>query len=203
MFRRIIVMIRNLIKGIDLRSIAFYAALAILLAFISISLPYQVQVYIAIVAGFAVASLMLSTAILSRRREPLDLIFMAGIAFLFVGLYKSDLPTRATLENIRHLSLIISVTLTGIYVAARISRRGRTHPSFDPIQNLSRFLSVFSATLSSELCSCLHPTLILEAIGFTLLIPNQVRLGFILMMITLAYQLNLTYRSIFRTPIRR
>ncbi|MBS7626702.1 hypothetical protein KEJ51_06680, partial [Candidatus Bathyarchaeota archaeon] len=149
------------------------------------------------------ASLMLSTAILSRRRETLDLIFMAGIAFLFIGLYKSDLPTRATLENIRHLSLIISVILTGIYVAAKIPRRGKTYPSFNLIQNLGRFMSVFSATLSSELCSCLHPTLMLEAVGFALLIPNQVRLGFILMIITLAYQINLTYRSIFRTPIGR
>lgn len=115
--------------------------------------------------------------------------------FLIVGLLESDLPTRAVLENLRHFSLILSVTLTGLYVVLDILQSARTKLHVTSVKGLSSFFSVFGTTLSSELCSCLHPTLFFETLGIVAFLPNQVKLGFVIMMITLVYQIRLTYES--------
>jgi hypothetical protein len=186
---------RALRRAIRPEALAFYAvAIAAPLA-LSPLIPYQAQVRLSIAAGFAVTLLIPLSMILSHGLEPMDAIFISGVAFLIVALFKSDLPTRAVLENLRHLSLILSLALSALYVALRVLRSGRagTHPK--SMDSLARFLSVFSATLSSELCSCLHPTLFLEALGVAASLQSQVRLGFVIMMATLIYQARLTYGS--------
>ncbi len=125
----------------------------------------------------------------------MDAIFIGGVAFLIVALFKSDLPTRAVLENLRHFSLILSLALSALYVALRALRGGRAGSHPRSVGSLARFLSVFGTTLSSELCSCLHPTLFLGALGVAASLQNQVRLGFAMMMATLIYQARLTYGS--------
>ncbi len=137
--------------------------------------------------------LLLASMVLMRGFAKLDLIFVAGILFLVVGLLQSNLPTRAVLENVRHASLILSVVLTGLYVVLEILESTRLKFHVVSVKGLSTFFSVCEETISSELCSCLHPSLLLEALGVTVFIPNQVRVGFVLMMVTLASQIRSTY----------
>lgn len=189
---------RALRRAIRSRIIALYALSIAALSALSSLIPYQTQVHLSIAAGFAIALLIPLSMILSRGLEPLDAIFIAGVAFLIVALLKSDLPTRAVLENVRHFSLILSLGLSALYAALRILGAHRAGSDAKPMDALARFFSIFNATLSSELCSCLHPTLFLEALGVAASIQSQVRLGFIIMMATLIYQAQLThgaYRS--------
>ncbi|MEM3439987.1 MAG: hypothetical protein QXQ76_02000 [Candidatus Bathyarchaeia archaeon] len=186
---------RALRRAIRSRIIALYALSIAALSALSYLTPYQTQVHLSIVAGFAIALLIPLSMILSRGLEPLDAIFIAGVAFLIVALLKSDLPTRAVLESLRHFSLILSFGLSALYAALRILRSYRAGSATKSMDALARFFSIFNATLSSELCSCLHPTLFLEALGISASIQSQVRLGFIIMMATLLYQARLTHGS--------
>lgn len=154
------------------RILAFYGAIIIIFIIVSFLLPYQAQVYLSIAAGFAVAFLLPLSIVLSRGFKLLDIVFIIGVAFLSIALFKSDLPTRAVLENVRHFSLIMSVALTGLYVALEALRRTHIKSSVTSVKSFSSFFSVCSTTISSELCSCLHPVLFLEAMGIVAFIPN-------------------------------
>jgi|GEM_PF-1878363 len=177
------------------RALAFYAMAISMPSALSPLIPYEAQVKLAIAAGFAIAFLIPISAILSRGLRPLDAILFGGIALLALALFQSDLPTRATLENLRHLALILSLALSALY-AILIALGDRAGSPRRSAGDLSRFLSVFSATLSSELCSCLHPTLLLGALGVVASIEGQVKLGFVIMMATLAHQAKLTYGAL-------
>lgn len=185
----------SLLQALSPRNLAFYGTSIIVLAVVSFLFPYQNQVYLSIAAGFAVAILLIISMVLTRGFALLDLVFAAGIGFLLVALFKSDLPVRAVLENVRHFSLILSVVLTGAYFVLRVLQGSRTGSHAISVKSLSDFLSVCSATLSSELCSCLHPVLLLESLGIAAFLPNQVRLGFVMMMTTLVAQIRATYVS--------
>jgi hypothetical protein len=115
---------------------------------------------------------------------------------LIIALLKSGFPTKAILINARHISLGLSVLLSGLYILLQINR---TKSHSESVKEFGKFFSVCSTTLSTELCTCLHPVLILESLGIAAFLPNQVRIGFIIMMITLSYNI----RSIFRTFLRR
>jgi len=175
------------------RNLAFYSSVVVIFIIVSFFSPYQTQVYSSIAVGFAVAVLISISMILFRGFRLLDSIFIVGILFLVIALLQSDLPTRAVVENFRHFSLILSVALTGLYVAMEIIQSTHIKIQSRSIQNFSNFFSVCSTTLSSELCSCLHPTLFLETMGILVFLPNQVRLGFVIMMTTLVNQIRVTY----------
>ena len=186
---------RSIRKAMNTRTLTLYASIVIVLTAISLLLPYQTQVRLSITAGFAVALLLPSSMILSRGFKPLDTVFIIGILSLITALLNSDLPTRAVLENVRHFSLILSLALTGLYVALQSIHRTRIKSRTSSMKGFSTFFSVFSTTLSSELCSCLHPTLFLESMGIVAFLPNQVRLGFVIMISTLLHQTRLTYEA--------
>ena len=177
------------------RLLTFYGAVAIVFSAFSFVLSYQTQVYLSIAAGIAVALLLPTSMVLSRGFTSLDTVFMSGILFLLIALFRSDLPMRAVLENVRHSSLILSVVLTGLYVVLRILRRGGVKSHAVSVKSLGDFFMVCGTTLSSELCSCLHPVLFLETLGILAFLPNQVRLGFVIMMTALVRQVLLTYES--------
>ena len=86
------------------RALAFYAMAISTPSALSPFLPYEAQVRLAIAAGFAIAFLIPISMILSRGLSPLDSILFSGIALLALALFQSDLPTRAILENLRHLA---------------------------------------------------------------------------------------------------
>jgi len=186
---------RSISQAMNPRLLTFYGAVAIIFIAFSLVLSYQTQVYLSIAAGIAVALLLTTSMVLSRGLTSLDTIFMSGILFLLIALFRSDLPMRAVLENIRHFSLILSVVLTGLYVVLRILRSGSVKSHAVSVKSLGDFFMVCSTTLSSELCSCLHPVLFLETLGILAFLPNQVRLGFVVMMTTLVRQVLLTYES--------
>jgi len=186
---------RSISQAMKPQLLMFYGAVAIIFTAFSFVVSYQTQVYMSIAAGIAVALLLPTSMVLSRGFASSDTIFMGGILFLLMALFKSDLPMRAVLENIRHLSLILSVVLTGLYVVLRVSRRGNVKSHTVSVKSLGDFFMVCSTTLSSELCSCLHPVLFLETLGILAFLPNQVRLGFVIMMTTLVRQVLLTYES--------
>jgi hypothetical protein len=174
--------------------LVFYGSIALLFIFASF-LSYQTQVYLSIGAGIAVALLLLLSVVLARGFSLLDIIFIGGIAFLIGALLRSDLPMRAVLENVRHLSLFLSVGLTGLYLILVVVQGNRLASHELSVKSLGNFFSVCSTTLSSELCSCLHPAFLLEMLGVVAFLPNQVGLGFVIMMTTLIYQVRLTYES--------
>lgn len=178
------------------RMTTFYSIVVTVLIIASLFLPYPLQVYLSIGAGIAVALLLPMSMVLSRGFTSLDAIFVSGILLLLLALFKSDLPVRAVLENVRHFSLILSVALTGLYVLLRILKGSGIKSRAALVKSFGNFFSVYSATLSSELCSCLHPVLFLESIGIVAFLPNQVRLGFVIMMTTLVHQTRLTYESL-------
>lgn len=182
-------------RTMTLRNLVSYATLVAILSVVSFLIPYQTQVYLSISSGITVALLLPVSMVLTRGFTSLDAVFIGGVLFLFVALFESDLPTRAVLENIRHLSLILSVVLTGLYVLLQVSLRSRVKSNVTSLKSFGGFFSVCSTTLSSELCSCLHPALFLEALGVVAFLPNQVRLGFVIMMATLVYQARSTFAS--------
>ncbi len=184
----------SLVRMMNPRILAFYGFAIIILSVVSFLLPYQPQVYLSIAAGFAVAALLPLSMIMSRGLKTIDIVFLIGILFLVVALFQSGLPRRAVLENLRHFSLILSVVLTSLYVAL-VFRLPPLKPHAKSVKIFGDFLSVCSTTLSSEFCSCLHPTLLLEALGVSAFIENQVKLGFVIMMTTLVYQAKQTYES--------
>lgn len=180
-------------KALNPQIIVFYGITAIVSSVISIILPYQSQVYLSIAAGVAVAILLTVSMIMSRGVEPFDLVFIAGVVFLLVALFKRGFLPPIVLQNLGHYALALSMILTGAYVAFQIFRGTRLRSHVVPAKSLSDMLSVSSTTISSELCSCLHPMPVLDALGITAFLPNQVRLGFVIMMTTLVYQTRLTY----------
>lgn len=186
---------RSVAEAVSPKNVAFYGTAAIVFSVVAFFLQYQTQVYSSIAAGLIVALLLPASIVLLRGFKFLDLVFISGIVFLIVALLQSDLPVRAVLENVRHFSLILSVALTGLYVVFEALRGARMKMHVVSLKGLSGFFSVVSTTLSSELCSCLHPTLFLETLGIVTFLPNQVRLGFVLMMVTLTSQIRSTYAS--------
>jgi len=186
---------RSVSQAMNPRLLAFYGAVVIVFIAFSFVLSYQTQVYLSIAAGIAVALLLPASMVLSRGFTSLDTVFMSGILFLLIALFRSDLPMRAVLENVRHSSLILSVVLTGLYVVLRILRRGGVKSHAVSVKSLGDFFMVCGTTLSSELCSCLHPVLFLETLGILAFLPNQVRLGFVIMMTAFVRQVLLTYES--------
>jgi len=175
---------------------AFYSATMAIFVAISFLLSYQDQVYVSTKAGFVVAFLLVLSMIVSRDLKSPDALLVIGTIFLVFAIYKSSLPTQAVFQNVRHLSLILSVVFAGLYLAVKnFGERGR-RPRLSLMTSISRFFSVCLTTLSSELCSCLHPILLLEMIGIMAFLPSQVRIGFVLMMTTLVFQLRLTLNSL-------
>jgi predicted secreted protein len=121
--------------------------------------------------------------------RPLSLLFYIGVFFLMLGLAESGPPTRAMLESVRHTSLIIAVMLTSLYYLLLFFKRYRVQKGRKELKFYRDFTSIFFTTLSSELCSCLHPALILDLLGIAISIPTQVKIGSLLMIITFIYQL--------------
>jgi len=182
-------------EALNPETLVFYGSIALLFIFASFFLSYQTQVYLSIGAGIAVALLLLLSVVLVRGFSLLEVVFIGGIAFLISALLRSDLPMRAVLENVRHLSLFLSVGLGGLYLILVVVQGNRLASHELSVKSLGNFFSICSTTLSSELCSCLHPVFFLEMLGVAAFLPNQVRLGFVIMMTTLIYQFRQTYES--------
>ena len=148
------------------------------------------------------AFLLIFSIVASRDLKSPDVLLVIGTVFLVFAIYRSGLPTQAVFQNLRHLSLVLSVVLAGSYLALKHFKQRASRPRLSLMTGVSRFFSVCLTTLSSELCSCLHPILLLETIGIMAFLPSQVRIGFVLMMTTLVFQLRLTFDSI-RTLLHR
>lgn len=184
----------NLREAANLRNLAFYGTAIVAFVVLSILLPYQTQVYLSIAAGITVALLLAVSMIFSRSIASLEAIFIGGVMFLLAALFKRGFLPPTVLQDFGHYSLAISLTLTGLYVVLQVLRSGRKSYTMS-VKSLNDFFSVCSTTLSSEMCSCVHSISFLEALGVMALLPNQVRLGFVIMMTTLVYQIRLTYDS--------
>ena len=173
----------------------FYGFSVIVFCVVSFLIPYYAQVYLSIAAGLAVAILLPVSVALVRSFTPSDIIFIVGILFLVIGLIQSGLPVRAVLESFRHIAFFASIGLTSLYIVLEILRSTRIRSRAGSMRGFGAFLAVCSTTLSSELCSCLHPALILEALGIPAFLQNLVSIGFAVMMTTLVNQIRLTYGS--------
>lgn len=184
---------RSASKSINLRILSFYGTAVMVISAFSLFLPYQTQVYLSIGAGISVAILLATSMMFSRSFMVIDVAFIGGIAFLLVALFKRGLLPRTALENLGHMSLIVSVAFTGSYVVLLIVQSSRIRLHVASVKSLNDFLSVCFTTLSSELCSCLHPIPFLDALGIIAFLENRVRLGFVIMMTTLAHQTRLAY----------
>lgn len=186
------------------RVIGFYFASLIVAVLFSVITPYQYLVYFSIAMGLVVSALLVLGLFLSGQFNRYSVLFVVGIFVMVVALLSSDLPTRALLVNVRHISLILSLTLSGIYTLVVLTERvGELVPrrilaTLDRpmLRPYNDFASVFCTTLSSELCSCLHPALVLDMLGVTILIPSQVKAGFILMAMTLTHELRINSRPL-------
>ena len=168
---------------------------------VSLSLPYVYLVYSSIGMGLLVSALLTLSVYLSYGINRHSSVFVVGISLMVVALLNSDLPTRAVFENLRHASLMLSLVLGGLYTSIALSKRLDKLIPKEIISRLDRpelkpysdFASMFCTTLSSELCSCLHPVLVFDMLGISLLLPTQVKSGFVLMVVTLAHQLRVTW----------
>lgn len=184
----------NIVKIMSLRIIAFYSIAAIAFSALSTILPYEVQVHSSIAAGIAVASLLVASTILSHGfLSPLNIVFIGGIIFLLAALFKRGLLPPTTLQNFGHYALALSLALTGSYVVMQILRGNRIRSHAKSVKSFGDFLAISWTTLSSELCYCLHPVPILETLGIMAFMPNQVRIGFVIMATTLLHEARLTY----------
>lgn len=186
---------KSVYKTLNPRVLAFYTAAVIMVSTLSILIPYTTQVYLSIAAGVTVALLLILSTALSHGVVWLDILFIGGVAALLIALFKRGLLPPSVLQGLGHYALAVSITLTGLYVLLRIRQGTRSRSHAASMKSLGDFFSVSWATLSSELCSCLHPIPILEALAAMAFLPNRVRLGFVIMMITLIHQSHLTYRS--------
>ncbi len=175
--------------------LAFYGVSILVFIFLSVFLPYETQVYLSIAAGVGVAILLTVSTILFRRILLLDIVFVGGIVFLVAALFKRGLLPPTVLQNFGHYALVISLALTGSYVVLQIIHCSRIGSHAGSLRSFNEFFSVSFTTLSSEMCSCLHPIPFLDLLGVVVFLPNQVRLGFIVMMATLVYQARLTFES--------
>ena len=121
---------------------------------------------------------------------------------MVVALLNSDAPTKAVLGSLRHISLALSIILSGVYTLFALSKRverqlaDKIAPKLDRniLKPYSDFATAFCTTLSSELCSCLHPILILDMIGISILVPAQVQVGFLMITTTFIHQLRFVGR---------
>lgn len=176
------------------RIIAFYSIAVIVFSALSTILPYEIQVHSSIAAGITVASLLAASMILSHGSlSSLDIVFIGGIIFLLAALFKRGLLPPTILQNFGHYALALSLALMGSYVVMQILRGNRIRSHATSVKSFGDFFSVSWTTLSSELCYCLHPVPILEALGIMAFMPNQVRIGFVIMATTLLHQARLTY----------
>ncbi|MCJ7633344.1 hypothetical protein MUP77_13275 [Candidatus Bathyarchaeota archaeon] len=181
---------------------SIYAIALLLAVLFSLILPYQYLVYLSIGVGLMISFLLLMGMILSGQIDRYSSFFVLGIFFMIIALLSSDLPTKAILLSVRHISLILSLTLNGFYTVFSLIKRFRktdlkrvaTALSSPRLKPYSDFASVFCTTLSNELCSCLHPALALDMLGISILISSQVQTGFILIIVTLTHQLQITSR---------
>ena len=181
---------------------SIYAIALLLAVLFSLVIPYQYLVYLSIGVGLMISFLLLMGMILSGQINRYSSFFVLGIFFMIIALLSSDLPTKAILLSVRHISLILSLTLSGIYTAFSLIKRFKrtalkrvaTALSSPRLKPYSDFSSVLCTTLSNELCSCLHPALALDMLGISILISSQVQTGFILIMVTLVHQLKITSR---------
>jgi hypothetical protein len=165
----------------------------------SVSVPYRYLVYLSIAEGLAICVLLLLGVYLARNINKYSSFFVVGILLMVVALVNSDAPTKAVLGSLRHISLALSMIVSGIYTSLALFRRmerqltDRITSKIDRnrLKPYSDFATAFCITLSSELCSCLHPIIILDMIGISILVPAQVQVGFLLITMTLIHQLRL------------
>jgi hypothetical protein len=193
------------------RTIGFYVGGLVVAVLISLTAPYQYLVYVSIVMGLVVSALLVAGLFLSKQFNRYSAIFFVGISLMVVALLNSDLPTRAILLSVRHVSLILSLVFGAVYTLAAFTKRierlvprrilvALDRPVLRPYND---FASMVCTALSSELCSCLHPVLALDMLGVSILVPSQIRGGFILIAMTLTHQLRMSSRSLLACMRRR
>ena len=76
------------------------------------------------------AFLLVLSMIVSRDLKSPDALLVIGTIFLVFAIYKSSLPTQAVFQNVRHLSLILSVVFAGLYLAVKKFWRKRQKTPF-------------------------------------------------------------------------
>ena len=183
------------------RNLILYAMTIVMFSVVSLILPYNFQVYLSIAAGVAIAFLLLAG--ISQKSFTVKVVFISGVVFLVVALFPKELltplfPEHDILRDFKHLSRILSIVLTALYVAFGILQFAHTRPRGALMKSFSNFFSVCNATISSELCACLHPIpfvdMLLVPLGVADLLVNRVKLGFVIMMMTLVFQIRASHR---------
>ncbi len=184
------------------RNLILYGVVALAFSVVSLVLTYELQVYASIVAGIAVALLLVASLVALRGFIKLDMVFVGGIIFLIIALFPKEyltslLPTIDVLRDFKHLSRILSIGLTALYTIMGVFQRSLSRPHGAHMKSLSNFFSVCNTTISSELCACLHPIplvdMLLAPLGAADLLTNRVKLGFVIMMISLILQIRSSY----------
>lgn len=193
---------REILEVLKPRNLIQYGIIVVLFSIVSLILSYEFQVYLSIIAGIVVVLLLVASLIALRGFKNLDAVFIGGIIFLVIALFPKDLLTSlATLDVLRdfqHLSRILSIALTVLYVIIEIFQFAHIKQGAS-MKSLSDFFSVCNTTISSELCGCLHPLpfldILLVPLGVADILTNRVKLGFVIMMATLVFQIRSTYES--------
>jgi hypothetical protein len=194
----------QLLEAVKPRRLVLYGVALVIFSIVSFVLPYQIQVYTSISAGIIVVLLLVAALVKSRGFRKLDMIFVGGIFFLIVALlpkeyFISSFPTPEFFRDFRHLSEILSITLTALYALTGILQFLHTRIQGTPMKYFSDFFSVCNTTISSELCGCLHPIpfvdTFLAPLGVADLLTNRVKLGFVMMMTCLVFQMQSFYAS--------
>jgi hypothetical protein len=186
----------------NLATIITYSVGLAVAFFISVSVSYRYLVYLSIAEGLAICMLLLLGVYLTGNINKYSSLFVVGILLMMVALLNSDAPTKAVLGSLRHISLVLSMILSGVYTSLALFRRIERQLTESITSRIDRnrlkpysdFATAFCTTLSSELCSCLHPIIILDMIGISILVPSQVQVGFLLITMTLIHQLMLVSR---------
>ncbi len=182
------------------RDLAFYAIALVMFVGVSLILPYNTQVYLSVVAGMTIALLLLMS--IARSEFTRNVALVGGASLLSIALIPKGIlsllsPVQDIFLDIQHLSRILSVALTALYVALGVLQFAHVRPRGVIMRRVSRFLSVCNTAISSELCTCLHPIpfidVILIPLGVADLLVNRVKLGFVIMMMTLVFQIRTSY----------
>jgi hypothetical protein len=194
----------EILEAVKPRKLFIYSITVVIFSIVSFILPYDVQVSTSIIAGIVMVLLLVASLVALRGFKKLDMVFISGIVFLVIALFPKELllssfPTLDVIRNFQHLSRIMSIALTALYVAVGIFQFTNIRPHWVRMKHFSNFFSMCNTTISSELCGCLHSIpfldVLLAPLGVADLIINRVKLGFVIMMVTLVLQIWSSYES--------
>ena len=115
----------EILEAVKPRKLILYGITIITFSVFSLILPYNVLVYTSIVAGISMVLLLVASLVALRGFKRIDVVFIGGIVFLIIAFFPKELlissfSTLEVLRDFKHLSRILSIALTALYVAVGV-----------------------------------------------------------------------------------